>query len=258
MINSKTIVFIHGLHENSHSWIEWKSFFENLGYNCYTFNYPYHEGIPLMLRQKPNKLLTDICLNDVVEHYYKIIDLLENKSPILIGHSMGGLIVQKLIQKQKGSLGICITSAPPKGVFSFKWSFIKSNIGVVNPFKGNGLYCGTKKWYHYAICNTLTREQSDEIYEKAVVPESRRIPRTSRQKDGKIDFNKPHNPLLFIGAEKDHILPISLIIKNYKAYKNKQSIADFKEFQGFSHSICVQNGWQKVAQYIEEWIKKNI
>lgn len=257
MINSKTILFIHGLHENANSWTEWKLFFENLGYTCYTPNYPYHEGTPSELRQNPNILLANIRLNDVVEHYDNFIGQLENSQPILIGHSMGGLIVQKLIQAQKGALGICITTASPKGIISFKWSFIKSNLGAINPLKGNSLFCGTKKWFHYAICNTLTRQQSDKIYEKAVVPESRNIPRSSRLSDGKIDFNKPHKPLLFISAEKDHIIPISLNIKNFEAYKDKQSITDFQEFKGRSHSICVQDGWQNVAQFIEQWILKN-
>lgn len=258
MINSKTIVFVHGLHENAHSWTEWKLFFENLGYICHTPNYPYHEGIPLTLRENPNKILAKIRLNDVVKHYSKCIEQLENVLPILIGHSIGGLIVQKLIQEQKGSLGICNTSASPKGVLSLKWSFLKSNLGTVNPFKGNSLFCGTKDWFHYAICNTLTRQQSDEIYEKAVVPESRNIPRSSRLNDGKIDFNKPHKPLLFISAEKDNIIPISLNIKNFEAYKDKQSLTEFKEFHGRSHCICIQSGWQEVAQFIEGWITKNI
>lgn len=258
MANTKTIVFIHGLHENADSWKSWKLFFEKLGYTCYAPSYPFHEGVPAELRRKPNKELAKIRLKDVVDHYQKFIENLGGVSPILIGHSMGGLIVQKLIEAEKGSVGVCITSASPKGVFSFKWSFFKSNIGVVNPLRGNSLYCASKDWFHYAICNTLTRQESDEIYEKAVVPEGRNIPRSSRFNDGKIDFNKPHKPLLFISAEHDHIIPISLNIKNVKAYKDNQSIVDFKEFKGCSHSLCVQKGWEEVALYVENWLMQNV
>lgn len=257
MTNFSTIVFIHGLHENADSWISWKLFFEKAGYICFSPNYPYHEGVPSELRKKPNRELAKIRLNNVVDHYANFIDELAGVIPVLIGHSMGGLIVQKLIQAQKGSLGVCISSAPPKGVFSFKWSFFKSNIGVINPFKGNSLYCATKEWFHYAICNTLTRQESEEIYENAVVPESRNIPRSSRFNDGSIDFIKPHKPLLFIGAEKDHIIPVSLNIKNAAAYKDKQSIAHFTAFKNRSHSICVQKGWEEVAQFTEDWLKQN-
>lgn len=255
-MNAKTIVFVHGLHENAGSWKEWKLFFENLGYTCYAPDYPYHDGIPALLRKTPYKDLANINLKDVVEHYSQFIAEL-GEPPVLIGHSMGGLVVQKLIQAQKGSSGICVASASPKGIWSFKWSFIKSNFGVVNPLKGNNLYCGTREWFHYAICNTLTRQQSDEIYETALVPESRNIPRSSRLKDGYIDFNRPHKPLLFISAEHDHIIPVSLNIKNVKAYKDRDSVIDIKVFKGRSHIICVQDGWQEVAGYVADWISKN-
>lgn len=256
-MNSQPIVFIHGLHENAHSWSEWKLYFAGLGFICHSPDYPYHGGTPALLRKSPNKLLANIRLNDVVKHYRTFIDQLGGKCPILIGHSMGGLIVQKLIQEKKGAAGICITSASPRGVLSLKWSFIKSNIGTINPLKGNSLFCGTKQWFHYAICNTLTRKESDELYEKTVIPESRNIPRSSRFSDGKIDFTLPHQPLLFVSAEKDHIIPVSLNIKNVGAYKDKKSITDFKEFKGRSHCICVQSGWQEVAQFVAEWISKN-
>jgi hypothetical protein len=48
-----------------------------------------------------------------------------------------------------------------------------------------------------------------------------------------------------------------LNIKNVEAYKDEQSVTDFKEFKGRSHSMCVQSGWQEVAQFIEGWILKN-
>lgn len=256
MAISKTIVFIHGLHENSNCWNEWVIFFEKLGYDCHAPNYPFHEGLPSELRLEYNKGLERIRLNDVVSHYLKYIGESKILDPILIGHSMGGLIVQKLIQEKIGSLGICITTASPKGVITFKWSFVKSNLRVINPLMGSKLYCGSREWFHYAICNSLSRQQSDEIYDKAVVPESRNIPRSSRLSDGKIDFSKPHVPLLFIGADNDHIIPIELVLKNFAAYKNSQSIKELKEFKGRSHSICVQSGWQEVAIFIEEWIIK--
>jgi pimeloyl-ACP methyl ester carboxylesterase len=79
------------------------------------------------LRRKPNPFLAQLKFKDVVQSYSHYIDKLKNK-PILIGHSMGGLVVQKLIQAGKGTSGVCITSAPPNGIFRFNWHFIWSNI----------------------------------------------------------------------------------------------------------------------------------
>ncbi len=254
-IKSKTIVFIHGLFMNPKSWDSWKKYFEAKGYTCYAPAYAYHEGEPSDLRKIINADLGKLTFGQVIDSLAKFIDKLPEK-PILIGHSMGGLAVQKLISMNKGVAGICIDAAAPKGISSFKWSFLKANIPTINPFKGNSVCMPTVKWYNYAFCNTMTMEQTEVEFNKFVVPESRNIPRSSTKKDGYIDLKKPHSPLLFIAGEKDHIIPSSLNRKNFEAYKDKDSKKDFKEFPGRTHYICGQPNWQEVADYISIWINK--
>lgn len=255
-INSKTIVFIHGLFMNQTSWEPWMKYFEAKGYKCYSPAYPFHDGKPQELRNNINPELGRLTFAEVIDSLSAFIDKLPEK-PILIGHSMGGLAVQKLIELNKGVAGICIDAAPPKGVFSFKRSFLKANLPTINPFKGNSVCVPTVKWFHYAFCNTMTMEQTKVEFNKFVVPESRNIPRSSTKKDGKIDFNKPHAPLLFIAGEKDHIIPSSLNKKNFNAYTDINSKKDFKEFPGRTHYICGQQNWEEVANYISTWLDKN-
>jgi pimeloyl-ACP methyl ester carboxylesterase len=252
---SKSIVFIHGLFQNPYSWLEWKRYFESKGFICYTPAYPFHEGKPSELRDNIDTNLGKLKLGQVIKSLTAFIDTLPEK-PVLIGHSMGGLTVQKLMEMDKGVAGVCIDSAPPKGIFSFKWSFLKANLPTVNPFKGDSVCLPGLEWFHYAFCNTMTMEQTKKEYDQFVVPESRNIPRSSTGHYGKIDFKKPHKPLLFIAGEKDHIIPSSLNKKNFEAYKDKNSRKDFREFPGRTHYICGQPGWEEVADYIEGWLAK--
>jgi pimeloyl-ACP methyl ester carboxylesterase len=238
---------------NPQSWDNWKQYFEKKGYTCYAPPYPYHNGKPSDLRQRIDDNLGKLTFNEIIDSLEKFITQLPEK-PILIGHSMGGLIVQKLIEKNKAVAGICIDAAPPKGINSLQWSFFKSNLPVINPLKGNSTFIPTVKWFHYAFCNTMTIEETKMKFDKFVVPESRNIPRSSTKKAGKIDFNKAHAPLLIIAGEKDHIIPPSLNRKNFKAYTDKNSITDFKEFEGRTHFICGQQNWEEVADFINNWI----
>jgi pimeloyl-ACP methyl ester carboxylesterase len=240
---------------NPKSWEPWINYFENKGCKCYAPSYPFHEGEPENLRKNIDPALGKLTFGQVIESLVSFIDKLPEK-PILIGHSMGGLAVQKLIELNKGVAGICIDTAPPKGIFSFKWSFLKANIPTINPLKGNSVCLPDIKWYHYAFCNTMTLEQTETEFKKFVVPESRNIPRSSAKNDGKIDFKKSHAPLLFIAGEKDHIIPASLNKKNFLAYTNDKSKKDFKEFPGRTHYICGQPNWEEVATFIGEWINK--
>jgi pimeloyl-ACP methyl ester carboxylesterase len=253
-IKSKTIVFAHGLFVTAKCWNEWVSFFEAKGYNCHAPSNPCHEGTPQEMWSKTPTELGKVNFEDVVEKLRKFIDTLPEK-PIIIGHSLGGLSVQKLVEMGKAAAGVCIDGAAPAGIISTQWSFLKSNLPVLNPFKGDSVFYPTKKWFFYAFGNTLTREESDKAFDEFVVPESRNIPRSTTKKFAKIDFRKPHAPLLFIAGEKDHIIPKQLNEKNFNAYKDRNSIKDFKIFENRGHFICGEKNWEEVASYVYGWIK---
>ncbi len=253
-IKSKTVVFIHGLFLNNQSWAEWETFFEEKGYTTYSPVYPGHEGSPKKLRDNAPENLGNVTFSDVVTQFEKFIKNLPEK-PIIIGHSMGALVAQKLVEKELAEAAVMISSAPPKGVISTKFSFAKSNFGLLNPFKGNSVHYPSKKWFHYAFTNTLSREESDSIFDKYVVPESRNIPRETLKKAGKIEFKKPHAPMLFISGKEDHIIPASLNRKNFRRYKDEKSIREHKIFEGRDHFIAGEDGWEEIANYIHNWLK---
>jgi pimeloyl-ACP methyl ester carboxylesterase len=255
MQQSKTIVFIHGLFVNPKSWQDWKSYFEAKGYTCYTPANPFHEGDPAQLRKNINPNLAIVNFEDVINNLVEFIDALPEK-PIIIGHSLAGLAVQKLISMDKAVAGIAIDGAAPQGIITTEWSFWKSNFPVINFFKGNSVFEPNKKWFHYAFCNTMTRIESDKVFDQYVVPESRNIPRGTLKSFAKIDLKKPHNPLLIIAGEKDHIVPASLNKKNFKAYKDLKSITEYKEFKGRGHYTCGELGWQNVADHILNWLDR--
>jgi pimeloyl-ACP methyl ester carboxylesterase len=254
-LKSKTIVFIHGLFVNPKSWKHWKTYFEAKGYVCHTPVNPCHEGDPAMLRKNITPGLSKVTFEEVVNNIVGFIDTLPQK-PIVIGHSLAGLVVQKLISMNKAEAGVCIDGAAPPGIITTEWSFWKSNFPVINYLKGNSVFEPNKKWFHYTFCNTMSQEESDIVFDEFVVPESRNIPRGTLKSFAKIDMKKPHSPLLFIAGEKDHIVPASLNLKNFEAYKDTNSIKEYKEFKGRGHYSCGAPEWQEVADYILNWINK--
>lgn len=254
-MKSKTLVLIHGLFVNNTSWAAWKSYFEAKGYTVYTPANPGHEGDPASLRINIHPQLRKSSFEDVVMNIVKLIDTLPEK-PIVVGHSLAGLVVQKLIEMDKAVAGISIDGAPPKNVFA-PLATIKAVLPVMNPFKGSNAYLGSREWYHYAFFNNYSKAESDKLFDAIAVPESRLVARDTLLKSfAKVDFKKSHKPLLFIGGEKDNIFASSFTKKIAGSYKDKNSITNFKEFAGRSHFICGEEGWQEVADYILNWIEK--
>ena len=253
-MKTKTIVLIHGLFVNNTSWKQWKTYFEAQGYTVYTPANPGHEGEPAQLRSDTHPQLTQTGFKDVVENIVKLIDTLPEK-PIVIGHSLAGLVVQKLIELDKAVAGISIAGAPPKNVFA-PLATIKVVLPVVNFFKGNTPFLGSKDWYHHAFFNNYSRAESDKLFESTAVPESRKIARdTLLTAFASIDFKKPHQPLLFIGGEKDNIFSAQFTQKIAGSYQDKNSVTNFKAFAGRSHFLCGEKGWEEIADYILGWLE---
>src|SRR6202020_411663 len=65
-------------------------------------------------RKQPD-LLAGHGIDEVTEHYAQVIAGLDSP-PILVGHSFGGTIVEKLLGQGLGVAGIAIDAAPIKGV----------------------------------------------------------------------------------------------------------------------------------------------
>jgi pimeloyl-ACP methyl ester carboxylesterase len=255
MANTREVVFIHGMYMNGQSWAPWVDRFAGHGYVCHSPSWPYHDGTPAALRRDIDPGLGSLTFGKVTEYFKAFIDTLPER-PILIGHSVGGLQTQKLVNDGYATLGVAISPAPPRGLLSFDPHFFRANFPHTNPFAGNRPVIMTHKRFHYTFCNTMTRQASDEAFEAYVVPESRNVPRSTLTRQGRIDFARPHVPLLLIAAEKDHLTPASLIKKNAKAYKASGGILDFKEFPGRSHFICNQEGWEQVADHTLDWLTR--
>ena len=254
MKQSNTIVLIHGLFVNDTSWSEWRAYFEALGYTVHTPANPFHGGVPADLRRNPNRELRTTTLEALIMNLARLIDNLPEK-PIIIGHSLAGFVVQKLVEMDKAVAGISINGAPPKNVIpGLKTIF--AVFPVVNFLKGNTPFLGSRAWYHQNFFNTVSRAESDKLFDTTAVPESRKVARETLYKPiAHIDHKKAHVPLLFIGGQVDNIFPGDFTKRNAGAYKENSGITDLKIFPGRSHFICGQEGWEEVAGYIEQWLK---
>jgi pimeloyl-ACP methyl ester carboxylesterase len=253
-MNSKTIVFIHGMYMSPKSWEKWIHYFELDGYTCLAPAWPGRDlPVETLRQQYPDPGMAKVDLDDVVEKMASVVNELPEK-PVLIGHSMGGLVVQLLLQKRLGAAGVAIDSAPPMGVLSIKWSFLKSNLPHISPFASmkQPIEMSFPR-FQYTFVNGMTLEEQHKAYDKYVVPESRRVPWQSLT--ARIDFKRAHPPLLLIAGSSDHLIPASLNKRNYRRYKSSQSVTVFKEFPGRTHYIIGQKNWEEVADFVAKWLK---
>lgn len=255
-MKTKTVVFIHGMYMTALCWEKWIDLFDAKGFKSIAPPWPGRDRPVQALRANRDAHLSSLTLSQVVDYYAEFIGGLDQK-PVLIGHSMGGLVVQLLLQRNLAAAGVAIDSAPPFGVLTPKWSFLKSNWPHINPFKSlNEPVELSFERFQYAFANTLPLEEQQKGYDRYIVPESRRVPRESLT--ARVDFRKPHAPLLLIAGGSDNIIPASLNRLNYRRYAASPSITNFKEFSGRTHFIIAQKGWEEVAAYSLAWLGKKV
>jgi pimeloyl-ACP methyl ester carboxylesterase len=258
-MKTKDIVLIHGMFMTPLCWENWIEYYQSRGYRCVAPAWPGRDQpIETQRKNHPDPQLGRLKLHDVVDSLERTVRSLGGR-PVLMGHSMGGLVVQLLLQRDLASAGVAIDPAPPQGVFSTAWSFIKSNFPGINPLVPVSQPVAMSfELFQYAFVNALPLAEQRAAYDRYVVPESRGVPTQSLTSVAHVDFEKPHAPLLITAGERDHIIPASLNRTNYKKYTDPASVTDFKQFPGRDHFVIGERGWQEVADFILSWLDEKV
>ena len=256
-----TVVLVHGLWMTPRSWEHWVSHYEARGYRTLTPAYPGFEVEVEALREDP-QVIADATVPDTVDHLAGVIEGLD-KPPIIMGHSFGGTLTQLLLARGLGAAGVVINSAPTEGVRVNPPSQIKSLFPVLNnPAKRHRAAGFTPEQFHYAFTNTLSREESDKVYERYHIP----APGSWVWAYGLIANFKPGHqetwvdygndaraPLLFITGGDDHIMPASVNRSNARHYAKSAALTEVYDFPGRSHWTCAEPGWEAVADKALDW-----
>ena len=257
-----TIVLIHGFWMTPRSWEQWIERYDGRGYRVLAPAYPGLEVEVEALRADPSPIAT-LTIPAIVEYLEGIIGGLE-RPPIIIGHSAGGLLTQILLDRGFGAAGVAIDSAPPEGVCVVPASQVRSLFPVLrSPANRHKAVGFTPEQFHYAFTNTLSREESDRVYERYHIPAPGRLVWlgatanfTPGHQENYVYFkNADRAPLLFIAGGEDHLMPPAVNESNARHYRHARSVTDYRVFPGRAHYTLGQDGWEEVADYALGWAK---
>ena len=261
---SRTIVLVHGLWVTPLSWEPFKRFYESQGYRVLAPAWPGIEGSVADMRRDPSSF-NGVGAGEVVDHYTKIIRSLP-EPPIIMGHSYGGAITQLLIDRGLGVAGVAIDSVPPKGILLLPLSTNLALLpALLNPRTLRGTFLFTFKQWWRVFANTLSEDEARAAYDAQAIPAPGRaifqaaLANFTPGATTTVNFRNPNRaPLLFIGGEKDVIMPASLSRKIFRKHSASPVTTDYKEFPGRSHYLIAESGWQEVASYALTWAESQI
>jgi pimeloyl-ACP methyl ester carboxylesterase len=263
MTDTKTpVVFIHGLWLHASSWTPWQELFAESGYDPMAPGWPGDGDTVEATRANPDSVANH-GIDEVTEHYAKIIDDLPAQ-PILIGHSFGGLIAEKLLGMDRGAAAIAIDAAQIKGVLQLPLSQLRATLPVfANPTNKHKAVSLTAKQFRYSFGNAVSEEESDALYERWTIPSPARplfegaSAAFSPHSPAKVDTaNEERGPLLLTMGGKDHTVPEVITKSTLKQYRHSSATTDLVEFADRGHSLTIDSGWREVAEACLDWLDK--
>jgi len=257
---SHPVVFIHGLWLHKTSWGSWESMFEQAGYRVLAPGWPGDEETVELARANPDSV-ADKGIDDVVDHFATIIAGLD-ASPILIGHSFGGMIAEKLLGQGRGVAAIAIDAAQIKGVLPLPLSSLRATLPVFkNPANRHRAVMLTAEEFRYSFGNAVSEEEADGLYNEWVVPAPGKplfeaaAANFSLHSPAKVDTRNPsRGPLLLIMGGQDHTVPEAITKATLKQYRYSPATTELLEFADRGHSLTIDAGWGDVAKACLSWL----
>jgi pimeloyl-ACP methyl ester carboxylesterase len=260
-ITRTPVLFIHGLWLHASSWGPWLSLFSDAGYAPLAPGWPGEADTVAAARSNPD-IVADKGIDDVTAHFKTVIEALPAE-PILIGHSFGGLIAEKLIGEGIGRAAIAIDPAQIKGVLPLPLAQLRAGLPALgNPFNKSRAVALTAKEFRFGFGNALTEEESNELFEKWTIPSPARglfevaFANFTLHSASKVETaNDSRGPLLLISGTADHTVPDVTTRATFRQYRDSSAVTELKQFEGRGHSLTIDAGWRDVATACLSWLK---
>lgn len=241
------LLFVHGAWHGAWCWDEhFLDFFATRGYDCYALSLRGHGASPGRERLRWNTIGQYAA--DVAAVAAQLPD-----QPVLVGHSMGGFVVQKYLQRHTAAGAILVAAVPPAGALGatlriarrHPWQFIKANATVrlaplvATPALARDLFFSALLPDHEV--ETYQRRLHDESYRAFLGMLALELVKTQDVKQV---------PTLVLGAEDDAIISIADVQRTAAVYGAQVEI-----FPEMAHDMMLEPRWRVVADRMATWLE---
>ncbi len=241
---STPLLFVHGAYTAAWCWQEhYLGFFAAAGYPSYALSLSGHG------KSRGRKHLDSFSIDDYVHDVEEIAATLPSP-PVLIGHSMGGFVVQKALERRIAPAAVLMCAVPPQGLMASAVGLMFSKPALMselnNLMSGSGASINALRDALFAqpvaeddLARFFRLSQSEShraLWDMALfnLPQTRRIRKT---------------PLKIVGAEFDHLIASSLVEMTAHSYGTDAEI-----FAGMGHGLMLERDWERPARSILDWL----
>lgn len=240
------LLFIHGAYGGAWCWEDhFLDYFAQQGWAAHAISLSGHGDSP------STHHLDGLSIENYVDDLREAIASLE-RPPVLIGHSMGGFVVQKYLEQGDAPAVVLMAAVPPQGIISSMFSLMLHKPSLLldlNSLLGGGqppMASLREALFHQSVDERVLQN----CYRR-MQPESLRaiwdmsgfnLPRLDK-------MNRP--PMLILGASHDRLIPPDSVEQTARAYDLEAEI-----FDDMGHAMMMEPGWQGPAERIAQWLRE--
>jgi len=255
MSATKHVVLIHGSWCRGELWASARAAFEERGYTAHTPTLRHHE---LPLADGATKIAS-LSLRDYTDDLVRFVNTLDHP-PLLIGHSLGGLLAQLVAARARHAGLVAACPAPAAGILGATPTSVRMTLPhLLRPRPW------TKPWrpptfeqFRRWIANAQTENVAREMYDGLVCESGRYIwelflavPRLS--KATVVDFTAITTPALAVGGEYDRIVPAGVVRQTAARYQH----GTYVEIPRSDHMVFSGTALPVTMSHIDDWIARN-
>lgn len=244
------LLFVHGAFGGAWVWEpHFLPFFAARSYAVHAVSLRGHGG-----SDGRHSLLTT-SLADYVEDVAAVAASLDSP-PVLVGHSMGGMVVQKLLHRGDWPGAVLLASAPPHGLFgswltmSLLHPLLAWQIWVVQTF---GPLAGDPRILRRALFSDATPDAVAHGWLARFEAESARVVLDMLGLDLPPSRWRGTAPVLVLGAEHDVFIYPGALRETARAYGTRA-----ETMVGMGHAMMLDHGWEGVAERIAGWLATEV
>jgi pimeloyl-ACP methyl ester carboxylesterase len=257
MTTRPDVLLIHGMWSQPWVWDAWRALLEQAGYRCHAPALPLHDAAP---DAPPPEGLGRIGLAEYTDAMLQAAQRITQeagRAPILMGHSMGGLITQMLATRMKASAVVCVNSASPGQIHQLRPITLPGTVRhFANPLLWR-LPFRLNAWEAcYLLFNQMSKAEAKAMHER-IVHESGRV--AYQQAFGplnlagsnRVDKDKISAPMLYLSSALDRIIPVAASRASARWYG---SMATYREYPQHAHWLLQEKGYEAVVADVLAWL----
>lgn len=242
------LLFVHGGYVDARCWDAYfLPYFTDHGYDCYALNLSGHgasEG-----REHLDALGIDDYLADVVQ----VIAGLAHK-PVIIGHSMGALLAERILERSLAVAGVLLSPVPPTGTWESTLRLLPRYpqfLPAVGKMLQGNLDADSLQVLKEVYFTPDTAPETLLRLAHLVQPESLRAICDMALLFWRWPAGRPRLPVLVVGGEKDALFPPYMVKPVARNWRTELTVV-----AGAGHAMILDRHWQSCAASVLTWLKR--